>query len=213
MTLQELKRQRSNLSVKICDWKKKGKDVTELQKQIQDLVAQINAQKEAIYSDVKKPSKPRVQIPEGERQQLREQALRAKLKNSPKKSWKKTELESCERTIQKILEDNDWYKGYQFRSSECMYIKDINTNIGDNCVELTYILQYKTKVRRVENTITKQFTPDTLNSLQKYIDDMELWVMKNSGDMDDKQIVFGVRFNKVQFEKQKMEKLGWKIYK
>lgn len=211
MTLDELKRERHHLAAKVSSLKKKGKDFTEIRNQELALVAQIKAMQSKESKPAKKSKPAKAPIPAVV-------AAPKPIKKTPApaiqyKSWTKPELKKCAQEMARILDENDWTKGYQFRSSECMYIKDINTNIGDNCVELTYILQYKTKVRRVENTVTKQFTPDTLNSLQKYIDDMELWVMKNSGDMDDKQIVFGTRFNKVQFEKQKMEKLGWKIYK
>jgi hypothetical protein len=37
--------------------------------------------------------------------------------------------------------------------------------------------------------------------------------MLNSGDMDDKTIIFGARFNKVQFDAKGMAEQGWIIKK
>lgn len=39
--IKELRKRRGNLSVKICDWKKKGKDVVALEKELDDLKQQI----------------------------------------------------------------------------------------------------------------------------------------------------------------------------
>jgi hypothetical protein len=50
-------------------------------------------------------------------------------------------------------------------------------------------------------------------SVHDYIDRVEMWVMLNSGDMDDKSIMFGARFNRVQFNAQHMAEQGWIIKK
>lgn len=47
--IKELRRQRDNLSVKIWDWKKKGKDVVELEKKLEQLKEELKS--------IKKPSK------------------------------------------------------------------------------------------------------------------------------------------------------------
>lgn len=47
--IKELRRQRDNLSVKIWDWKKKGKDVTELENKLHQLKEELK--------NIKKPSK------------------------------------------------------------------------------------------------------------------------------------------------------------
>ena len=236
--IKETRRLRDNISVKINDYKKKGKDTSDLEKQLQDLrdkVAELTAmEKQAkqvqmariqqakpapvVQGTIKHPIQ-KVEIPEsawipkGERKQLKVQAEKAKVKPQTPKSWKKTELEACERTMNKILEDNDWAQGYQFRSSEWMFIKHIRTIVLPDSVELEYIIQYKTRNHRVEKTVTKYFNPQTIQSLNKYIEQVELWVMLNSGDMDNKDIPFGARFNQVQFEKQGFPEQGWVMYK
>lgn len=227
--LKEARRLRDNTSVKINDYKKKGKDTTELEKQLQEYRNQVNEltakekqEKEAVMSKVNNKSiKPYdivgtpgfTMIPKGEQKQLKEQAAKAKAKPQAPKSWKKSEMEACERTMNRILEDNDWRQGYQFRSSEWMDISHIRTIVLPDSVELEYTIRYKTRNHRVEKTVTKYFNPNTVQSLNKYIEHVELWVMLNSGDMDNKDIVFGARFNMVQFEKQGFKEAGWIIYK
>jgi hypothetical protein len=153
-------------------------------------------------------------IPVGEQKQLHEQAKKeTKRVKKEAKSWTKVQMESCERTMNKILEDNDWHQGYQFRSSEWMFIKHLRTIVLPDSVELEYTIQYKTRNHRVEKTVTKYFNPETIQSLNKYIEQVELWVMLNSGDLDNKEIVFGARFNMVQFEAQGFKENGWIIYK
>lgn len=257
--LKEARRLRDNTSVKINDYKKKGKDTTELEKQLQEYRNQVNEltakekqEKEAVMNRVNKkadyiitspkeaenvtkiaikltrkmekklnPVQPYdlvgtpgfAMIPKGEQKQLKEQAAKAKAKSQSPKSWKKTEMEACERTMNRILEDNDWHQGYQFRASEWMDISHLRTIVLPDSVELEYTIRYKTRNHRVEKTVTKYFNPNTVQSLNKYIEHVELWVMLNSGDMDNKDIVFGARFNMVQFEKQGFKEAGWIIYK
>lgn len=231
--IKEARRLRDNTSVKINDYKKKGKDTTDLEKQLQGLRARVAELTE--LEKLAKQTQPtqidrarrtvqgtnrRVQIPEsamipkGEQEQLRKQAKKeVKQVKKEVKSWTKAQLESCERTMNKILEDNGWVQGYQFRSSEWMFIKHIRTIVLPDSVELEYIIQYKTRNHRVEKTVTKYFNPQTIQSLNKYIEQVELWVMLNSGDMDNKDIPFGARFNQVQFEKQGYPEKGWIMYK
>lgn len=258
--LKEARRLRDNTSVKINDYKKKGKDTTELEKQLQEYRNQVNElnakekqKKEAVMNRANKKAdfiitSPKeaenvtktaikltrkmekklnhiqpydlvgtpgfAMIPKGEQKQLHEQAKKeAKPIKKVAKSWKKTEMESCERTMNRILEDNGWVQGYQFRSSDWMFIKHLRTIVLPDSVELEYIIQYKTRNHRVEKTVTKYFNPDTIQSLNKYIEQVELWVMLNSGDMDNKDIPFGARFNQVQFEAQGFPEQGWVMYK
>lgn len=225
--IKEARRLRDNTSVKINDYRKKGKDTSDLEKQLQGLRDRVNElthleklekeKQQAQLNQARVNNKKRpvqlVQIPAGEQKQLHEQATKAKVKPQTPKSWKKTELEACERTMNRILEDNGWRQGYQFRSSEWMFIKHLRTIVLPDSVELEYIIQYKTRNHRVEKTITKYFNPQTIQSLNKYIEQVELWVMLNSGDMDNKDIPFGARFNQVQFEKQGFKEQGWVMYK
>ena len=256
--LKEARRLRDNTSVKINDYTKKGKDTTDLEKQLQGLRARVSeltalekltkqnqmtrihqaksdkpeevvkqitlnaVKKEAARVD-REAKKHQIQvaevpesamIPKGEQKQLHEQAKKeTKPVKKEVKSWTKAQLESCERTMNKILEDNDWAQGYQFRSSDWMFIKHLRTIVLPDSVELEYIIQYKTRNHRVEKTVTKYYNPDNIQSLNKYIEQVELWVMLNSGDMDNKDIPFGARFNQVQFEKQGFKENGWIIYK
>ena len=225
--IKEARRLRDNTSVKINDYRKKGKDTSDLEKQLQGFRDRVNElthleklekeKQQAQLNQARTNNKNRpvqlVQIPAGEQKQLKEQATKAKVKPQTPKSWKKTELEACERTMNRILEDNDWHVGYQFRSSEWMFIKHLRTIVLPDSVELEYIIQYKTRNHRVEKTVTKYFNPQTIQSLNKYIEQVELWVMLNSGDMDNKDIPFGARFNQVQFEKQGFKEQGWIMYK
>ena len=234
--IKEARRLRDNTSVKINDYKKKGKDTTDLEKQLQGLRARVAeltameklakqtqaAQIEHARHTVQGAKYPiqMAQIPEsaliskGEQEQLRKHAKKeVKQVKQEVKSWTKAQLESCERTMNKILDDNDWHEGYQFRSSEWMFIKHIRTIVLPDSVELEYIIQYKTRNHRVEKTVTKYFNPQTIQSLNKYIEQVELWVMLNSGDMDNKDIPFGARFNQVQFEQQGYPEKGWIMYK
>ena len=244
MTIEELRKERHHIASKISNWKKSGKDVTDLLKQEAELVAQIKqAKKEAKPEEVvkqitlnavkkeaarvdreakKQPkAKPAIEeykvktISKEEQKQMRKASEREneKLTGKAPKSWTKTQLESCDRTMCRLLEDNDWRDGYQFRSSEWMSIKNINTRVLPDSVELSYTIQYRTKNHRVEKSVSKFFNPDTIGKLAKYIEQVELWVMLNSGDMDDKSIVFGTRFNKVQFDAKGMAEQGWIIKK
>lgn len=222
--IKETRRLRDNVSVKINDYKKKGKDTSDLEKQLQglrDRVTELTAlekltkqtQMARIQQAKQAPAVQGALISKGEQKQLKEQAAKAKAKHQTPKSWKKTELEACEHTMNRILEDNDWHQGYQFRSSEWMFIKHLRTIVLPDSVELEYIIQYKTRNHRVEKTVTKYFNPQTIQLLNKYIEQVELWVMLNSGDMDNKDIPFGARFNQVQFEKQGFPEQGWVMYK
>lgn len=231
MAIEELRKERHHIASKISNWKKSGKDVTDLLKQEAELVAQIKQAKQGVKQEVKQEvkqptkkqskAKPAIEeykvktISKEEQKQMRKASEREneKLTGKAPKSWTKTQLESCERTLCRLLEDNDWRDGYQFRSSEWMSIKNINTRVLPDSVELSYTIQYRTKNHRVEKTVTKYFNPDTVQSVSKYIEQVELWVMLNSGDMDDKTIVFGARFNKVQFDAKNMAEQGWIIKK
>lgn len=229
MTLEELRKERHHVAAKISSWKKAGKDVTDLLKQEENLKEQIKQAKtyatpakEAKQPAKKQPkAKPAIEeykvktISEEEQKQMRKASEREneRLTGKTPKSWTKHQLESCERTLCSLLEDNDWRDGYQFRSSEWMSIRNINTRVLPDSVELSYTIQYRTKNHRVEKSVVKYYNPDTVHSVNKYIEQVELWVMLNSGDMDDKTIIFGARFNKVQFDAKGMAEQGWIIKK
>lgn len=231
MTIEELRKERHHIASKISNWKKSGKDVTDLLKQEAELVAQIKQAKQGVKQEVKQEvkqptkkqpkAKPAIEeykvktISKEEQKQMRKASEREneKLTGKTPKSWTKTQLESCERTLCRLLEDNDWRDGYQFRSSEWMSIRNINTRVLPDSVELSYTIQYRTKNHRVEKSVVKYYNPDTIHSVNKYIEQVELWVMLNSGDMDDKTIIFGSRFNKVQFDAKGMAEQGWIIKK
>lgn len=229
MTIDELRKERHHVAAKISSWKKAGKDVTDLLKQEENLKEQIKQAKggstpakEAKQPAKKQPkAKPAIEeykvktISTEEQKQMRKASEREneRLTGKTPKSWTKTQLESCERTLCRLLEDNDWRDGYQFRSSEWMSIRNINTRVIPDSVELSYTIQYRTKNHRVEKSVVKYYNPDTVHSVNKYIEQVELWVMLNSGDMDDKTIIFGARFNKVQFDAKGMAEQGWIIKK
>lgn len=229
--LREARRLRSNISVKIVNYKKKNKDTAELENQLQDirnkiyeltnqegLAMRVQRTKPAVQGD-KRPIQiveipESAMIPKGEQSQLKKQANKdAKPVKTETKSWTKAELTACKKQADQILDNNDWHPGYQFRSSEWMFIKHIRTNVLPDSVELEYTIQYKTRNHRVEKVVTKYFNPETIQSLNKYIEHVELWVMLNSGDMDNKDIPFGARFNQIQFEKQGYPEQGWVMYK
>lgn len=233
MTLEELRKERHHVAAKISSWKKAGKDVTDLLKKEEELKAQIKQAKggntpapvkeakQSTKKQTKTKNTPAIEeykvktVSEEEKKQMRAASEREnkRLTGNAPKSWSKVELEKCDRLICKLLEENDWRDGYQFRSSEWMSIKNINTRVLPDSVELTYTIMYRTKNHRVEKQVTKYFNPDTAHSINKYIEDVELWVMLNSGDMDDKTIIFGARFNKVQFDAKGMAEQGWIVKK
>lgn len=197
--IQKLIKERDNLSVKIYDWKKKNKDTSDLQSELLSIRNRIQ--------DLRKGEPQPVQ-PIKEVKKVVEKVVEA-----PTKKYTKKQLEKCQQEIDKMLDNNDWVDGYQFRSSENMYIPKIYTQINKGEVEVCFTIQYKTKVHRVEKVITKRLNPDNYKRFQKYIDAVETWVMLNSGDMDNNDIVFGQRFNMVQFEKQGFESRGWVKYR
>ena len=94
-----------------------------------------------------------------------------------------------------------------------MGIPTIKTAIESGRVVVKFRVEYKTKMHRVYKDMVWYFTPENVDTLQANIDKAETWVMLNSGDMDDKNIVFGQRFNMVQFEKQGFESRGWVKYR
>lgn len=204
----KLRKRKAITCAKISNYRKMGKDVSKFEAQLEDIRKKI-----ADLTDKKKTDKVKETPVDGHTP--RKKIVKTKITpiSRPEKTWKKSELDSCKCTMNKMLEDNDWSKGYQFRSSEWMFIKDMGTKVNGNYVELNITIQYKTKNHRVERNIIKQFNPDNINVLQKFIDNVETWVMLNSGDLDDKQIVFGDRFNKVQFKEQKFAEKGWVIKK
>lgn len=223
MTINELRRLRDNISVKIYDWKKKNKDTTVLETQLIKIREDIKNYKipTPVKHSAKNVSKPveknHIQV----QQTIKPNVINKQnvvdtnvFSNQPIESnWKKPELKKFLKEVQSILDENDWSDGYQFRSSECMFIKDIEAKLLVSNVAVRFTMEYKTKARKVINNIIRYFAPSQAKDVQTWIDNMETWVMLNSGDMDDKQIVFGERFNKVQFDAKHMEDLGWVIKK
>lgn len=205
--IQKLIKERGRLCAKLSGWQKRKKDTTQLEAEIFNIRQQI-----------KELRKEETAIPKTQ-PKIIEKTVKESPKNNqqivvaPTKKYTKKQLEKCQQELDKMLDNNDWVDGYQFRSSENMYIPKIYTQINKGEVEVCFTIQYKTKVHRVEKTITKRLNPDNYKRFQKYIDDVETWVMLNSGDMDDKDIVFGQRFNMVQFEKQGFESRGWIKYR
>ena len=211
--LVELRKKRDNLSVKLCDYRKKGKDTTVLSQEMEqtrNTIAELTNMQKDIKAGKIQPTSPVEQVKKQGRKQGRKKATVA---SKPVRKWKKSELESCHRTLDKYLEDNDWCAGYQFRSSDWMFIKSLETKIVDNGVALVFVIQYKTPNHRVERLVSRIYDPDTVGKVDNFINALETWVMLNSGDKDDNNIVFGDRFNKVQFAKQEFAKKGWVIYK
>lgn len=236
MTINELRKERGKVRAKISYWTRTGKDVTELRKLEKTIVAKINDYKDSTHTKkesknqpvkvVKKGAKaPKKSVDETEKIQVI-QKVKPNVTNKQKVvdsnifhnepiegDWKKPELKKFQKEVSEILDQNDWRPGYEFRSSENMYIHDIEVKALVNNVAVRYLFVYKTKARKVVNPGIRYFTPGQAKDVQTWIDNMETWVMLNSGDLDDKQIVFGERFNKVQFEAKHMEDLGWVIKK
>ena len=93
--------------------------------------------------------------------------------NEASKPWSKVELEACERLLHKLLEENDWYDGHQLKSNKQLSIRNINTKVLRDKVELTYTIMHRVNGRRIENQATVYFNPDTVHSIDKYIDEIE----------------------------------------
>ena len=200
--LEDKRRLRDNTFTKINNYRKKGKDVTALQVELKSYQDRVAWLVEAIknYDTMPRPKKEPVKKV-------------VKKEEVPAKKWTKSELNACRKEVDKILDDNDWQAGYQFRSSYWMFLKELETVVTKDCVEVRFTIQYKTKNHRVENKVVRRFNPDTVKTLDKYIQALETWVMLNSGDEDNNDIVFGNRFNYVQFEKQGFARKGWEIFK
>lgn len=219
MTLDELRRKRNNIAVKISDWKKVGKDITDLLKQKDEIKIKIKELKSSQTTNIGETTKNQIKKVKIEDTPIKKDKGNIKnqqIKTNPKittKTWSKLELEKCERLIHRIVDENDWYDGYQLRSSEWMYIKNIGTKVLQDSVEFHYTIEYRTKSHHIEKLVTRYFNPDNVQQLNDYIERVEIWVMLNSGDMDDKNIMFGARFNKVQFNKNRMAERGWIIKK
>ena len=215
--LVELRKQRNILSVKICNYGKKGKDTTGFAKemeQVRNTIAELTNLEKDIKAGKIQPTSPAEEVKKQGKKQVKKQGKKdAPVVSKPVRKWKKTELEACHRTLDKYLEDNDWCPGYQFRSSDWMFIKSLETKVVDNGVALVFVMQYKTPNHRVERVVSKIYDPATVSKVDDFINALENWVMLNSGDKDDNNIVFGDRFNKVQFTKQGFDKKGWVIYK
>lgn len=230
MTLEELRKERHHIASKISNWKKSGKDISDLLKREEELKEEIRNAKGVQDKPIKqvKPTKQDIPvknkpaigeykvrtISEEEQAQLRRASERENmaLTGVLPKSWSKKELDNCCRLMNKILDENDWHEGYKFRSSDWMFVKDIVTRVLPDSVEFSYTIMYCTGNHRVEKSVVKYFNPDTVKTFNKYIEDIETWVMLNSGDMDDKSIIFGNRFNKTQFDLQGLAKQGWVVY-
>lgn len=201
--LEDKRRLRDNTFTKINNYRKKGKDVTALQAELKSYQDRVAWLVDAIKNYDTRPVPKKEPV----------KKVVKKKEEVPAKKWKISELEACHRTLDKYLEDNDWYAGYQFRSSDWMFIKSLETKVVDNGVALVFVIQYKTPNHRVERVVSKIYNPATVSKVDDFINALETWVMLNSGDKDDNNIVFGDRFNKVQFEKQEFARKGWVIYK
>ena len=202
--LYELRCRKNYLTSKIKVYTQKGKTISDLQKEQNDILHQIDALTGKAVKSKTKPTIQNIKV---------EKAKTVDVSSKIKKILTKSELKKALSEAQQILESNDWEDNYQFRSSEWMFIHKPELKIEDNEITLKYVLQYKTKLHRVEKEVIKYFDPSNIQSLQKYIDDVELWMMLNSGDLDNKQLIFGKRFNKTLFDEQQLEQRGWKIYR
>lgn len=210
--LVELRKKRDNLSVKLYNYRKKDKNTTTLtqeMEQVRNTITELtNMQK-----DIKVGKIQPVSSTEPCKKQVKKHGKNITVVTKSVRKWKKSELEACRRTLDKHLENNDWCPGYQFRSSDWMFIKSLETKVVDNGVALVFVMQYKTPNHRVERVVSKIYNPGNVGKADDFINALETWVMLNSGDKDDNNIVFGDRFNKVQFAKQEFAKKGWVIYK
>ena len=223
MTINELRKLRNNISVKIYNRKKKNKDTTDLETQLIKVREKIKNYKipTPVKHSAKNTSKPvgknHIQVQQTVKPNvINKQNVIDKgvFSNQPiPGSWKKPELKKFMKDVEGILDSNDWSDGYQFRSSECMFIRGLETKLLVGNVAVRFTMEYKTKARKCINNITRYFTPGQSKDVQTWIDNLETWVMLNSGDLDDKQIVFGERFNKVQFDAKNMMSQGWIIKK
>lgn len=211
--LVELRRKRDNLSVKLCGHRKKGKDTTALSQemeQVRNTITELTNMQKDIKAGKIPPTSPAEQV----KKQVKKPGKKdISTVSKPTHKWKKSELESCRRVLDKHLDNNDWCAGYQFRSSDWMFIKSLETKVVNNGIVLEFVIQYKTPNHRVERVVSRIYDPTTVDKVDDFINALETWVMLNSGDKDDNNIVFGDRFNKVQFTKQGFEKKGWVIYK
>ena len=198
--LNQLTKRRGTLFAVISAGKKKGKDVSHLEKELNDIRIKIKAIREGSVQETPKVHKVATK-------------KTTQVVPAMDKKYSRYELKKCQNTIDKVLDENDWTNGYEFRSGVSMSIPTIKTAIESGRVVVKFRVEYKTKMHRVYKDMIWYFTPENVDTLQANIDKAETWVMLNSGDMDDKNIVFGQRFNMVQFEKQGFESRGWVKYR
>jgi hypothetical protein len=99
--------------------------------------------------------------------------------NVAKKIWSVSELENFERTIHKVLEENDWRDGHKFHTRIDAYLNNIGTRILTNAVELSYDIIYCFDKERTEKH-TECFTPGNVMSIYNHIDDIEMLVRLHS---------------------------------
>lgn len=109
------------------------------------------------------------------------------MNNTHDKIWSNVELEAYERTIHKILAENNWRCGHRFRSREPVFIKEINTEVLKNSIKLSYTIIYYVGNDRTEKTLIKCFEPNNVMSIYNYIDDIELWMQVNTGRLNKEE--------------------------
>ena len=197
--LDQLRYDRDCLSVKIHDWRKKGKDFSELESQMRNI-------------------KSRIVIEMTKKTQTQEKPIKKAEKPKPivTKTWPDLTYKQAEKQLQKWLENNDYEDGYCFRHSINFFIKDlkISQDKKNKEIKLDFQLQFITQSRKVVKDISWGVPYGQWSRLGDRLENLEQVILKKTSDPDRHDQVFGYnKFQKVLFFQKGYDKNGWIIKK
>ena len=117
--------------------------------------------------------------------------------------------------IKKILYNNDWAVGYQFRHSEYFFLTSLETKVNSDkkCVLVSFTIEYKTKAHRVINNVVWKYPYEKSYIFEKDLENLEKDIMLKTSDPDRTDQVFNKRFNAILFKEKDYASKGWIIKK
>jgi len=194
--LDQLRYNRDNLSVKINDWKKHGKDVSGLQKELNELRSKI------VIMNSKKKVDP-VPTP-------------IKKIEKPKKAWPELTYTQAKKILEKWMSDNEYEDEYQFRHSNNFFMSkpEISQERKTGMIHLKFQLQFRSKTRKVVKDIDWAVPYGQCERLMNRLQNLEIVILQKTSDPDRYDQVFGDgRFMEKLFHEKGYDKNGWIIKK